>query len=227
MDKASINGIDSSAPTEKDTELPTDFELWRRDDGCLTKPLPSRLLLRHRHKSLQEGRQSARTAASADVLLAFFLVAMLCGALSKIGFFSPTFASGAFCLSLSGIAVRSYVKARASTDGRPWEVHEWIDFERRLWFSRKTEPEGSKTLQVTCFPLDRLALVCYVHMWEQGDSYEVCLSELTRIGERAGLVGPPRLNGLLSFSTKSESFRVAQALAQRWGITCWHRSDAR
>ena len=175
-----------------------------------------------RHKSLG-GAAMVRAAAGGDVLLAFFPVALVCSVLHKIGF-PPTFALGALCLLLAGVAVRGYMKARARTDGQPWEVHEWIDFERRVWCSRRIEPEGHEPRQVTCFPLDRLALVCYLHMFEQGDSYEVCLSELRRIGDRTGLIGPPRLNGLLSFDSEGEAFRVAQALAKRWGIACWHRS---
>ncbi|MEN3110143.1 hypothetical protein ACFONG_11555 [Uliginosibacterium paludis] len=121
--------------------------------------------------------------------------------------------------------MQTYVKARASNDGQPWELHEWIDFERRLWCSRRTEPESRKPVQMTYLPLNRLALVCYVHTFEQGNSYEICLSELTEIGKRTGLIGPPRLNELLSFDTEAESFIVAQRLAQRWDITCWHRSN--
>lgn len=224
MNKAPTTDVDLSALTTKETELPDDLEPWRHGDGCLTEPLPPRLLLWHRAKSRQEGRQSAQAIAGAYVLLVFWPVALVCAVLCKIGF-PPMFALTGLALSLLHVAVQTYVKARASNDCQPWELHEWIDFERRLWCSRRTEPEGRKPLQMTYLPLNRLALVCYVHTLEQGNSYEICLSELTEIDKRTGLIGPPRLTWLLSFDTEAESFMVAQGLAKRWDITCWHRSN--
>ncbi|TDM08073.1 MAG: hypothetical protein C4K60_00700 [Ideonella sp. MAG2] len=226
MNNAATAVVNLSTASDMGTELPDDFKPWRHGEGCLTEPLPSRLLLWHRAQSLQEGRQTARNTAGAYMLLAVWPAALVFVVLHKIGL-PPAFALGGLALSLLHLAARAYLKARATTDGQPWDVHEWIDFERCMWCSRRTEPEGREPIQMIQHPLHRLALVCYVHTWEQRNSYEVCLSELTEMGKTTGLIGPPRLSWLMSFDTEAESFIVAQGLAKRWGITCWHRrSDA-
>lgn len=224
MNKAAITVVDLSTASNIGPEPLGDFEPWRHGEGCLTESLPSRLLLWHRAQSRQDGRRLARNTAWAYVFVALWPLAAVFGVLHKIGF-PPVFTLSGFALSLLYFAVRTYLKTRATSDGQPWEVHEWIDFECRMWCSRRTEPEGREPFQMTQHPLDRLALVCYLHTLEQGNSYEVCLSALTEMGKTSGLIGPPRLSGLMSFDTEAESFIVAQRLATRWGITCWHRSD--
>lgn len=181
-------------------------------------PLPPRMLLAYAVQTLGDRRTGALAEALAHATVALLPVLLSVGLLLKMGA-SKGFGLCSLITALLWVMLRAFWKEGRAPE-KAWRLSEWLDFENRTWNSRKSFLDGTLPDRTASIPFDRLTLVCFVHQWEQGDSYDVGLCKATELQSCEG--GDPQiLNVVHSSSEESQAHAFGRALAALWGIDCW------
>jgi hypothetical protein len=181
-------------------------------------PLPPRMLLAYAMQTLEDRKKGAQAEAFVHAVVASLPALLVMGLLRSMGA-SKEFTLFSFIVIMLGVMLRAFWNEIRDPE-KAWRLTKWLDFETRTWNARRSFLDGNLPDHTASIPLAELALVCFVHQWEQGASYDVGLCKTTELKfcERSG---PAILNVIHSADEESAAHDFGRALAALWGIDCW------